>query len=213
MSSNLKNRLLILLLAWMPLSGLAQISFLQSFTYSGTFTRLENGDFRFFLMDVPSAECRVYHPDFRLDKQIRLDVPANYWLSDIKYLSRNLFNSDDKLELLYIAYEYVETASSYYYIYTTRIANEDGQVLLDPVPYPNPTSDHLNVPLPLHWKVNRATLLIRNEMGQIVFQESIEGPVGEVDIQSFGLPAGTYYYQLVSPFYQTKPQKIIHANH
>ena len=269
--SILKNRLLILTLALQPLSGAAQVSLVQAYSYSGTYTRLENGDFRFFLMDVPASECRIYKPDYSLDKRVKLDVPANRWLYDIKFLSRNLFNTDDKLEMLYTYYQYVETATSYYYVYTTRIADESGQVLLDvpggafaevkpsgpsqsvlmvyvydysvypytvqtriysipgmltgvepthpdpasladPVPYPNPASGRVNVPFPHQMGGARADLVILNDAGQVVHQEPVDGPLAGVDIQSLGLPDGVYFYKLISPFYQTKPQKIVHIN-
>ncbi|MFO7617400.1 MAG: hypothetical protein R6V75_09125 [Bacteroidales bacterium] len=271
MISNLKSRLLILALGLLPLPGIAQISLVQSFSYSGTFTRLENGDFRFFLMDVPASECRIYKPDFSLDKRVKLDVPANRWLSDIKYLSRNLFNTDEKMEMLYVYYQYVETATSYYYIYTTRVADESGQVLLDvpggsyaevkaigptqsvllvyvsdysiypytvetrlysipgmltglepthpdpasladPVPYPNPASGRVTVPFPQQIGSNRAELLILDDSGRVVHRGPLDGPLAEVDIRSLGLPDGVYFYKLISPFYQTKPQKIVHIN-
>lgn len=108
-----------------------QIVFEQSFPYSGTMTRLEKDGAKFYLMDVPAQECRLYNLDYSLFKEIKLDIPSNMYLYDIQFVTQNLFDSDDGIELLYVFYQYVQTPDTYYYIYTTRIADENGSILLD----------------------------------------------------------------------------------
>ncbi|TSA37396.1 MAG: T9SS C-terminal target domain-containing protein [Porphyromonadaceae bacterium] len=109
----------------------AQIVFEQSYPYSGTITQLEKEGPKFYLMDVTAKECRIYNLDYSLFRTIKLDVPSNRYLYDIQFVTQHLFDSDDGVELLYVFYQYVQTATSYYYIYTTRIADENGSVLLD----------------------------------------------------------------------------------
>jgi len=82
-------------------------------------------------MDVPAQECRIYNLDYSIYKTIKLSIPADRYLYDIQYVTQNLFDNDDGVELLYVFYQYVQTSTSYYYIYTTRIADENGSVLLD----------------------------------------------------------------------------------
>jgi len=50
-------------------------------------------------------------------------------LSDIKYVSENLFNSDSQIELAYTYYKYISTSTSYYYIYGAKVITENGTVL------------------------------------------------------------------------------------
>lgn len=127
-------KLLVLTLAgfWTFSLGLiAQITFEQAYPYSGTFTMLEKEGPKFYLMDVTGKECRMYNLDYSPYKTIVLDVPADNYLYDIQFVTQNLFDNDDGVELMYVVYQYVQTTSSYYYIYTTRIADENGSVLLD----------------------------------------------------------------------------------
>jgi hypothetical protein len=114
-----------------PLASQAQILLDHSFAYSGTITNLEKDGPKFYLMDVAATECRIYNLDYTLFRTVKLQVPAGQYLYDIQFVSQHLFDNDDGVELLYVYYEYVPTATSYYYIYTTRIADENGTVLLD----------------------------------------------------------------------------------
>ncbi len=127
-------------------------------TYSGisaAYIKLPVAGYKYYIMDVPNNQCRLYNNDHSLWKTINLSVPANYYLYDIKYVTENLFNSDNSIELLYVSYNY-NTASAYY-TYDTRIANESGTVLLS-VPgggyslvYPAETGSKLFV-----WQLNYA---------------------------------------------------------
>jgi hypothetical protein len=113
------------------LGSVAQITLEQSYPYSGTFALLEKEGPKFYLMDVAGKECRLYNLDYSPYKTIVLDVPADNYLYDIQFVTQNLFDNDDGVELMYVFYRYVQTSTGYYYIYTTRIADEDGSVLLD----------------------------------------------------------------------------------
>jgi hypothetical protein len=127
-------RLLILTIACgclYTIQSSAQIVFDHSYPYSGTIVNLEKDGPKFYLMDVPANECRIYNLDYTLFKKINLQVPSNRYLYDVQLVSQNLFDTDDGVELLYVFYQYVQTTNSYYYIYTTRIADENGSVLLD----------------------------------------------------------------------------------
>lgn len=113
------------------LQSQAQILFEQAYPYSGTITQLEKEGAKFYLMDVSANECRLFNLDYTLFKTIRLSVPADRYLYDIQFVTQHLFDTDDGVELLYVFFQYVQTATSYYYIYTTRIADENGSLLLD----------------------------------------------------------------------------------
>jgi len=100
-------------------------------TYSGVsagYVQLPLAGYKYFVMDVTNNQCRLYNNDHSLWKTITLSIPANYFLYDIAYVSENLFNTDNSIELLYVSYNYNSTGG--YYTYDTRIATETGNVLL-----------------------------------------------------------------------------------
>lgn len=109
----------------------AQILFEQSYFFSGSVAKLEKDGSKYYVMDVSAKECRLYNLDYSLFKKIVLNIPTDRYLYDIQYVSQNLFDTDDGVEFLYVFYQYVQTSTSYYYIYTTRIADENGSILLD----------------------------------------------------------------------------------
>lgn len=112
----------------------AQISLEHSFNYSATVTKINSNTYKYFLMDVPAEECRIYNLDFSLYKTISLPVPDGEWLYDIRFVSEYLFNDNSETELLYTYYKWVSTNSSTgdgYYVYTSRIISENGTLLAD----------------------------------------------------------------------------------
>ncbi len=107
-----------------------QITLQKTYNYSATVVKLETLGYKYYLMDVPNSQCRIYNLDHSIFKTINCSVPNGYYLADIKYVSENLFDTDSKIELAYTYYRYIATSSSYYYIYGTRIANESGTNIL-----------------------------------------------------------------------------------
>lgn len=106
----------------------AQISFEAEYDHSGAFTNLSNSGCKFYVMDVLAEQCRIYNTNHSLWKTIELDVPADHYLYDIRYVSENLFTDDDALALCYIYYSYDVT--NQYYTYTAKFVKEDGTSLL-----------------------------------------------------------------------------------
>ncbi len=107
---NLLFSILITGFFWVQVST-AQVSLEKSYPHSLSAIKIDATDYKYFLMDVAKSQCRVYNLDHTLWKTINITLPANYYLYDIKFVTRNLFNKDDALELWYSAYEYttVET--------------------------------------------------------------------------------------------------------
>ncbi len=118
--------LLVLLFAF----GFAhsQITFEHSYDYSGDYTKLANSGYKIYHMDVVNSKCLIYNTNHTLWKTINLSVPANNYLYDIKYVSENLFTTDNSLALAYIYYSY--NATNQYYTYTAKIVKENGAELL-----------------------------------------------------------------------------------
>lgn len=122
-------RTLILLLTFgLPVS--AQVTLEHSYSHSGTLTEIAPGEFKYFMMDATSNQCTIYNEDHSLFKSINLAVPSGYYMYDLQFVTRNLFNADDKIELLYV-YAKTETINSTLVnTYGMKIINEDGSVLM-----------------------------------------------------------------------------------
>ena len=105
----------------------AQVILDKKYDYSASVVKLETSGYKYYLMDVPNSQCRIYNLDHSLFKTINCDVPNNFFLADIKYISENLFDNDDGIELIYTYYKY-NTAQAYYE-YDSKIIDENGSVL------------------------------------------------------------------------------------
>jgi len=103
---------------------MAQVSLEHTYNYSATVVKFETIGYKYYLMDVPRAECRIYNMDHSLYKTISCPVPSGCYVFDIKFLSEKTFDSDAGIELLYSWYKYY--SGSDYYDYDSRIINEDG---------------------------------------------------------------------------------------
>lgn len=126
------NRLMALIITgFISISGFGQILSEHSTNFSGKWTDLEKEGSVFYIMDVNGKRCQIYKPGYQLWKTVNINVPKNNWLTDIQYVSQNLFNTDDAVEMLIVYYEYIQTSTSYYYVYTTQVINENGNVLLN----------------------------------------------------------------------------------
>ncbi len=107
----------------------AQVTLDKKYDYSTSVVKLETQGYKYFLMDIPNSQCRIYNMDHSLYKTINCNVPGNCYLADIKYISEKLFDNDAGRELLYTYYQYFTTSTSYYYEYDSKIINEDGSVI------------------------------------------------------------------------------------
>ncbi len=126
----MKAKLFTFILIFNSLLAMTQITLENAYSYSTSVSEINNGEFAYFLMDVPQKQCRIYNTYHVLQKTITLSVPEGYYLNDIKFVSRNLFNTDDLIELVYVYQKYIPTSTSYYYQYGLGIVNENGSQLL-----------------------------------------------------------------------------------
>jgi hypothetical protein len=104
----------------------AQVQLEHTYNFSGTITELSENEYKYFVMDVPLKQCRIYDEDHSLYKTINLGVPSGYYLHDVKFVTRHLFNADDNIELLYIYAKtgLVNTEEVYYY--GMKVVSETG---------------------------------------------------------------------------------------
>ncbi|MDO8928716.1 MAG: T9SS type A sorting domain-containing protein [Bacteroidota bacterium] len=125
----MKQIVLTSLIVFFAFIGFSQITLQKTYNYSTTVVKLETLGYKYYLMDVPNSQVRIYNIDHSLFKTINCSVPTGYYLAEIKYVSENLFNSDSQIELAYTYYKYVATSTSYYYMYGAKVINESGNVL------------------------------------------------------------------------------------
>jgi len=118
----------ILLMAGMMLN--AQPLLENTYPVSASICCLEKSGDKYFTMDVQGKQCQIYNLDHSIYKTIGLEVPADYYLYDIQFLTEHTFNSDDLIEFAYIYSKYNPTETSYYYSYETRVINENGVEIL-----------------------------------------------------------------------------------
>lgn len=119
--------ILFLLLVMQNVSG--QLTPEKVYDHSLTSTKISGSEYKYYLMDVGNSQCRIYNPDHSLWKTINIALPADYYLNDIKFVSRDLFNNDDYIELWFTAYNWVVSGTDGYYRYISKVINENGTVL------------------------------------------------------------------------------------
>ncbi|MDD2256332.1 MAG: T9SS type A sorting domain-containing protein [Bacteroidales bacterium] len=118
---------ILLLFASKPLQ--AQFALEQTYSHSLTVTRINDNEYKYFLMDVAKSECRLYNLDHSLWKTIPISLPVDYYLYDIKFVTQTLFNSDSNIELWYSAYKWIATTTDGYYQHLSKIISETGTTL------------------------------------------------------------------------------------
>jgi hypothetical protein len=123
----MKSILAFAMLMLIYTSGNAQVTLEKKYDYSTSVVELETIGYKYYLMDVPNGQCRIYNLNHSLFKTINCNVPAGFYLYDIKFLSEKLFDNDAGIELLCTFYKY--NASPEYYEYDSKIINEDGSQL------------------------------------------------------------------------------------
>ncbi len=104
----------------------AQITLDHKYEYSTSVVKLETLGYKYYLMDVPNGRCQIYNLDHTLFKTINCNVPTDFYLADLTYISEKVFDDDAGIELVCTYYKYIPTTNSYYYEYDSKIINEDG---------------------------------------------------------------------------------------
>jgi len=120
----MKTKLLTTILLLVAFLLNAQVTLDKKYDYSTSVVKLETLGYKYYLMDVPLGQCRIYNTDHSLFKTINCNVPSGFYLSDIKYLSESIFDTDAGIELLCTYFKYY--SSQAYYEYDSKIINDDG---------------------------------------------------------------------------------------
>ena len=80
-----------------------------------------------------SNQVLFYNEDYSLYKTITITPPTGYNNSSISFVSKNLFNSDDKIEFIiaFINPNALQQGGDYNTYYSSKIYNEDGNLIKD----------------------------------------------------------------------------------
>ncbi|WP_340111528.1 T9SS type A sorting domain-containing protein [Maribellus mangrovi] len=124
----MKKLILSALMTVLYFGTYAQVTLDHTYNYSATVVNFETLGYKYYIMDVPRAECRIYNMDHSLYKTISCAVPSGCFLFDVKFLSEKTFDNDAGIELLYSYYKYY--SGSDYYEYDSKIINEDGSQIV-----------------------------------------------------------------------------------
>jgi hypothetical protein len=194
-----KKSIYTILFLMMAATGSTQVILEHTYNYSASIVKFESLGYKYYLMDVPGAQCRIYNLDHSLYKTISCNVPAGSYLADIRYLSEKVFDNDEGIELVYTWYTYIPTTDSYYYEYGSSIINEDGSPLttIDGARY-----IYLNEAGENSWKLfaycydysewpERIWTNIYSLPGTPVHSFLPSSELNEADVKAFPNPAGT----------------------
>ncbi len=122
--------------------------------------------------------------------------------------------SEGKTKLVVYIYDFM----IYPYTYKTNIyslpgvpvsSTDDRQSIILKNAYPNPSSSVVNIPYQIGHNIGAATLVITDMNGKVVRSIQIGNTLGQVQVNTDGLKAGTYIYFIKSPQFRTEGKKII----
>src|SRR6056297_213403 len=120
--------ILLIIISWEGVNGQLQLE--NSYSFSANLADLGGETYKYYLMDPGTNQCRIYNEDHTIYKTITLPVPSGYYLYDIKFVTRDLFNPDDYIELLYIYSRTQDINGVSVNYYGLKVINETGTVLL-----------------------------------------------------------------------------------
>ena len=105
----------------------AQVTLEHTYDGQGVIAHLEFQDEKYALLEASNYRCRLYNADHSLYKTVNLQVPAGgVTINNLQHVTDGLFNTDALIEFSYTYY--LISGSSV--VYETRVANENGQVLV-----------------------------------------------------------------------------------
>ena len=126
----MKKNLTFVFVALLAITVKSQITLEKEYSESVIFAYLE-GDC-YYSVDFVNNQCAIYELGHASKKTVNIDVPTDWYLNDVAFISTNIFNDDNLIEMLVVYYRYVPlTDSTGYYEYQTKVINENGTVLLN----------------------------------------------------------------------------------
>jgi len=111
---------------------ISQITLINSYNIAVYVANIDDVGYKYYGINFETNQVLMYNTDQTLWKTIDIDVPNNNSISEVAYVSSKLFNNDSNIELLIVFNEYIEISdTSGYFIYTTKVINENGVTFLE----------------------------------------------------------------------------------
>lgn len=112
-------------------------------TYEGKYDtnlksiQMEDGSVKYLRLDTKSDKLLIFNIDHTLWKEIKLFIPKDHFIDEVKLISQIIFDKDDQYEVLYTCYTFenkpgLESPESINskHLFTLKIVNESGIELL-----------------------------------------------------------------------------------
>ena len=109
----------------------SQISLEKTYDGSAGLSQIKENVFRYYNYDTITNQCIIYNESHDQLYGIDLGLSSTQYLSTITYVSENLFDLDDQLELLFTFSEWEEIDTVWYLSYHSKVVNQAGELLLD----------------------------------------------------------------------------------
>ncbi|MFH1119890.1 MAG: T9SS type A sorting domain-containing protein [Bacteroidota bacterium] len=104
----------------------AQVTLEHTYDGQGVIAHLEFQEEKYALLEASAYRCRIYYANHSLYKTVNLPVPSGVTINSLQHITDGLFNTDALIEFSYTYY----LISGSTVVYETRVANENGQVLV-----------------------------------------------------------------------------------
>tara|TARA_R110001583_G_scaffold8896_1_gene41944 strand:- start:28547 stop:29074 length:528 start_codon:yes stop_codon:yes gene_type:complete len=129
--------IIVLLVLFFCFTGFSQIKYEGKIDSKYKSIKLEDGSFMYVKYDKKNQTVFIYNLDNTLWKEVKLPIPKNHLLDEVKYISKKTFNKDDQVELVYSCVEYTvpdnyeDPTEGFVKInFTLNVISESGESLL-----------------------------------------------------------------------------------
>lgn len=131
------NVLIAVLMLCMSTIGFSQINYEGKIDSKYKSIQLDDGSYKYVKYDKKEQVISIYNLDNTIWRTVRLPLPKNHFLDEIKLISQTTFNKDEKVELVYSCVEYLapenyeDPSEPFVSInFTLNVISETGESLL-----------------------------------------------------------------------------------
>lgn len=128
---------IIMCMLFLSTKGISQIKFEGSVKSKYKSIQLDDGSFKYAKYNNKEQSIYIYNLDNSVWRTVKLPLPKNHHLDEIKLISQKTFNKDDDVEIVYSCVEYTvpddyedPTVGFAKVNFTLNIITQDGSSLL-----------------------------------------------------------------------------------
>jgi hypothetical protein len=131
------RKIILLLFVLLSVNSFAQLKFEGTVNSKYKTFQLEDGSFKYVLYTKEDELLQIFNLDNTLWRTVKIPLPRNHVLDELKHISVHTFNQDDLVELIYSCAEYssnseYENPNEPFLLvdFTLNIINELGETML-----------------------------------------------------------------------------------